>query len=227
MYNIPIFQDRESIDIKRLIFCAKKMLPDMVYNMSYLEGNPFTYPEVQTLLDGVTVGGHKLSDQDQILRIKESWDYIFELSINGSYSLNEELFNSVHERVARNEALEVGRFRTGQVGIGGTEYQPPKAEELQKIFIIQLAELLRDYKDSSTSLGIALFLWGARNQFYWDGNKRTSRLMANLVLISAGQGVLNIKSKDKLEFNKLMIDFYNTGDGKEVANFLYNCIDRW
>lgn len=62
------------IDIKKLIFIAKKTLPDVVFNMGSLEGNPFTFPEVQTLLDGITVGGHRVSDEQQIYDLKSSWN---------------------------------------------------------------------------------------------------------------------------------------------------------
>lgn len=227
MYNIPIFKDRESIDTKKLVAVARKLLPDVVFNMASLEGNPFTYPEVQTLLDGVTVGGHRLSDHEQIMRIKDSWECIFDLVMKGDWSIDEDLFFLIHEKVATGEALEVGKFRTGQVHIGGTDYMPPAPEELLKLFVIQSVELQKQYKENKTALAIALFLWGARQQFFWDGNKRTARLVANLILISSGQGILNIKNKDRLEFNSLMIEFYNTGDGKKVAEFLYNkCIDR-
>lgn len=37
-----------------------------------LEGNPFTFPEVQTLLDGITVGGRKLSDLQQVINQRDS-----------------------------------------------------------------------------------------------------------------------------------------------------------
>jgi hypothetical protein len=46
------------------------MLPEYVWDAGVLEGNPFTFPEVKTLLEGVTVGGRKLSDQEQILTIR-------------------------------------------------------------------------------------------------------------------------------------------------------------
>ncbi|MGD0558424.1 MAG: hypothetical protein ABSA93_26045 [Streptosporangiaceae bacterium] len=36
-----------------------RMLPEYVWDAAVLEGNPFTYPEVQTLLEGVTVGGRR------------------------------------------------------------------------------------------------------------------------------------------------------------------------
>lgn len=35
-----------------------------VWEAGQLERNPFSYTEVLTLLGGVTVGGHKLSDED-------------------------------------------------------------------------------------------------------------------------------------------------------------------
>jgi len=50
-----------SLEIKRLILLVRKFSSDVVFNMAKLEGNPFTYPEVQTLLEGVTIVGHKVN----------------------------------------------------------------------------------------------------------------------------------------------------------------------
>ena len=47
-------------------------LPEYVRDAAVLEGNPFTYPEVQTLLDGITVGGRKTSDEQQVLNLAEA-----------------------------------------------------------------------------------------------------------------------------------------------------------
>lgn len=58
--------------IERVRFRFHKMLPEFVWDAAALEGNPFTFPEVKTLLDGVTVGGRKVSDQEQILNLAES-----------------------------------------------------------------------------------------------------------------------------------------------------------
>ena len=52
--------------IERATFRFHKMLPEFVWDASVLEGNPFTFQEVKTLMDGVTVGGRKLSDQDAV-----------------------------------------------------------------------------------------------------------------------------------------------------------------
>ena len=212
-------------EVKTLIYLAKKNLPDTIYNMANLEGNTYTYPEVQTLLDGITIGGHKVSEEQQIYDLKKSWEYLFAI-IKHPIELNQDLFNCFNDIIAKNEALVSGKFRTGQVRIGGTEYIPPKAEDLQLIFSNELENIINRC-NSKTELSLELFLFGALNQFYFDGNKRTGRMVANSILLSEGQGILNIKAKDKLEFNTLMIEFYDTLEADNICAFLYNkCIER-
>lgn len=215
-----------SIDIKKLIFVVNKLLPDFVFNMGSLEGNPFTFPEVKTLLDGITVGGHRVSDEQQIYDLKESFEYLFKLVNKDEFKLSIEIFNNINNKVAINEALFSGKFRDSQVRIGGTDYILPKAEELDKIFEKELPQIINRCS-SNTELAFEIFLFVALNQFYYDGNKRTGRLLANGVLLSKGQGVLNIKAKDKLEFNTLMVDFYNSKNANNICDFLYNkCLER-
>lgn len=216
-----------ALQVKQLIILVKKLLPDVVFNMASLENNPFTYPEIQTLLDGITIGGHKLSDEQQVLRIRDGWNLLFEKIKNEDIELNSDIFNEINAVVAKDEALICGSFRTGQVRIGGTDFMPPRAEDLESIFNKELPIIIGRCK-SSIELGLELFLWGALNQFYYDGNKRTSRLIANLVLISSGQGIFNVKVKDRLEFNTLMIDFYNTQNADTIMEFFYNkCLETY
>lgn len=215
------------LETKKLIILIKKLLPDVVFNMASLEGNPFTYPEVQTLLDGITIGGHKVSDEQQIYRIRNGWDYLFDILKQKSITIDINMFNNFNDIVAKDEALISGTFRTGQVRIAGTEFMPPKAEELADIFASELPKLIKRCK-SKTELAFEIFLWGALNQFYYDGNKRTSRLVSNLVLMSNGQGIFNIKAKDKLQFNTLMVEFYNTREANNVFEFLHDyCLERY
>lgn len=212
-------------EVKTLIYLAKKNLPDTIYNMANLEGNTYTYPEIQTLLDGITIGGHKVSEEQQIYDLKKSWEYLFSI-IQSPMELNKDLFNRFNDIIAKNEALISGKFRTGQVRIGGTEYMPPKADDLSIIFSTELEHIITRC-NSKTELSLELFLFGALSQFYFDGNKRTGRMVANSILLSEGQGILNIKAKDKLEFNTLMVEFYDTLEADNICGFLYNkCIER-
>lgn len=221
------FQDIvPQLEINKLIALIKRLLPDVVFNMSSLEGNPFTYPEVQTLLEGITIGGHRLSDEQQVLRIKEGWNLLFKKVKEENITISKELFNEFNGIIAKDEALICGQFRTGQVRIGGTDFMPPKYDELEDIFNTELPQII-DRCKTKTDLAFEIFLWGALNQFYYDGNKRTSRLVCNYVLLSNGQGVLNVKAKDKLEFNTLMLEFYNTRKADNIVEFFYKkCFER-
>ena len=58
---------------------AKRQLAELVWDAVNLEGIHFTLPEIQTLLDGVTVGGHRLADQQIALNQAEAWRAIFDL----------------------------------------------------------------------------------------------------------------------------------------------------
>jgi Fic family protein len=47
----------------------------------------------------------------------------------------------------------------------------------------------------------------ARNQFFYDVNKRMGRFMMNGLLLHAGYPAINIQAKRKLEFNEKMLLF--------------------
>ena len=201
-------------------YLAKKDKIDFVYNTSALEGNAMTYPEVQTLLEGVTVGGHKLSDEQQILNQNKSVEYLFKLIEEKSFKLDIDNFTALHSFVAKEEALKWGVFRESSVNIGGTDYQVPHADTLEALF----AEGMKEIEKINHPIiqAITMFLFGAKCQFFYDGNKRTSRLMMNAILIEVGYPILNIKAKNRLEFNSMMIGFYDGDDIAPSIEYLMN-----
>jgi len=214
--NLNIF-----VPNKKLSFnLAKKDKIDFIYNTSALEGNAMTFPEVQTLLEGITVGGHKLSDEQQILNQNRSVNLLFELIEKSEFHIDKSTFLKLHNKVAQEEAIVLGEFRTSGVNIGGTDYIPPKADELNTVFEDGVKEIKKI--NHPIIRAITYFLFGAKSQFFFDGNKRTSRLMMNGILLDNGYPILNIKVKDKLEFNKVMIEFYDTDDIKKVIEYLAN-----
>lgn len=56
---------------------AKRQLAEFVCDAVNLEGINSPLPEIQTLLDGITVGGHKLSDQQIALNQADTWRTLF------------------------------------------------------------------------------------------------------------------------------------------------------
>lgn len=214
--NLNIFVPNKNLSFS----LAKKDKIDFIYNTSALEGNAMTFPEVQTLLEGITVGGHKLSDEQQILSQNRSVNLLFELIEKSEFRIDKPTLLKLHGKVAEEEAIAWGEFRTSGVNIGGTDYLPPKADELSGIFEDGVKEINKIVNPIIRA--ITYFLFGAKSQFLFDGNKRTARLMMNGILLDNGYPILNIKAKDKLEFNKVMIEFYDNDDIKKAIEYLVN-----
>lgn len=203
------------------LFRVKKLLPEFVWDTTVLEDNPFSFPEVKTLLDGITVGGHKLSDEQQVLNQAESWRYLLELIKTEQFLWSKKLYGELNNIVARDESLEWGVFRTGKVSIAGTQYIPPAATQLDEIFQAGLSFLITIPNVFERSL--LFFLFGALQQFFYDGNKRAARLMMNGELLRHGIDAISIPGSRKQEFNEKMLRFYETKNGTEMLQFLLTC----
>ena len=201
------------------LYIARRLHPEFVFNMAQLEGNPYTLPEVQTTLSGITVGGHKISDQTQVLNIAAGWSEIIRQVATNKFILSKENFIHINTLIAKDEALSVGAFRDGQVGISGSDYRPPRAgEELEKAFQL----LLQHYQQATdiTLQAFCGFLDAARAQFFYDGNKRTGQLTMNGVLLSAGYAPTVIFADTQLKYNQKMLSFYQSGNKEEMVAFL-------
>lgn len=203
---------------------AKRDVPALVYDAVNLEGVAMTLPEVQTILDGITVGGHRISDQNMAMNQAKTWERIFELVSSGEFSFNKETALLLHNIAGEEEALEWGKFRSGYVSITGTDYEPPAPHELNDKWdeVQSLVESCEDIYDRA----IAAFLQMARAQFFWDVNKRTGRFMMNGILLSCGFPIINVPAKRQQEFNTLMLDFYSSNDMEPMNKFLRSCINE-
>jgi len=119
--------------------------------------------------------------------------------------------------------LEYGAFRSGGVTIAGTDYIPPPAKLLPKLFdkmVVDASKILDIYDQA-----IHFFLTMARTQFFYDVNKRMGRFVMNVFLLNNGYPAINLPAKKQLEFNQLMLIFYKTGNQSLMNNFLRSCLD--
>ena len=87
-------------DPSRTLFRAKKLFPELVYDTAALEDSPYTFPEVQALLEGITVGGHRLTDQKLVLNQAESWKALIRLVERGEFREDKATFLALHRLVA-------------------------------------------------------------------------------------------------------------------------------
>lgn len=59
-----------------------------------------------------------------------------------------------------------------------------------------------------------------------DVNKRMGRFMMNGILLSAGCPPINVPFKRQLEFNQLMLEFYETNNTAPMNAFLQSCLSH-
>ena len=209
------FPDKFHLTPEQSVFLAKKKWDENVYCGMKMENRAVTFPQTRTILNGVNVPNVQLDDIQAILNMRDVWKFLFAAV---SEPVTIAYFCKLNELIARNEALEWGRLRTGSVGISGTDYVPPvpKYEAVK----CELEQII-DADASATEKALEVFAWGMRGQFFWDGNKRTSMTLANKILIAAGAGILTITDKHMERFNELLLDYYNTGACEELRTFLY------
>ena len=221
--RIPLIRFRPSAIPDRARACSRvrEALDRIVYDTAALEGNPLTFKEVKALLNGASAAKHRASDRKQVLNQAASWAELLRQVEADSFHCMSENFKALHALVAREEALLWGKFRDGPVTISGTERRPPPHEELEQRFEDGMARIMGI--EETHAKAMAVFLLAARSQFFFDGNKRTGRLMLNGILLSAGHAAISIPFPRQREFDEAMLRFYETGDGEEMILFLASC----
>ena len=213
---MSMFEDKFHLSPEQSLFLAKKKWDENVYCGMKMENRAVTFPQTQTILNGVNVPNVQLDDIQAILNMRDAWKFLLG-TVNEEVTF--EYWCKLNEYIARNEALEWGKLRTGSVGISGTDYEPPIPTKEKTVE--ELKSILSAPDVSSTDKALEAFTWGARGQFFWDGNKRTSLMLANKILISSGSGIMTITDKYMEQFNALLLNYYSTGKSGELKQFLY------
>lgn len=142
-----------TIGMNENVYCGMKM-----------ENRAVTFPQTQTILNGVNVPNVRLDDIQAILNMRDAWKFLLN-TVNEPITF--EYWCKLNGYIARNEALEWGKLRTGTVGISGTDYEPPVPDHEKTVY--ELESILTQSDVSSTDRALDAFTWGTRGQFFWSG----------------------------------------------------------
>ena len=197
------------------IFLAKKTFTELVFNTAYIEGCNVTFPQTQTIIDGAVVSGIAVDDIQTVLNLRDGWKYIIN-SVDQPLTLD--YVCKVNEYVSRNESLEWGVLRKGTVGVGDFMPTVPGREEV-------LREIDRiNQITNPVDRALEYFAYACRQQLFWDGNKRTSTMVASKILIENGEGILTIGKDHAEEFNRTLNDWYLKNEEEPLKDCLKKCI---
>ncbi|MEG1141251.1 MAG: Fic family protein [Clostridia bacterium] len=175
-----MYENKFNLNKQQSLFIAKKLLAENIYCGAKIEEINVTFLDIKNILNGVNVKNINISEIETILNLRDAYKYVLN---NFKTELNLEYICKVNDFVARNESLEWGKLRNGTVGISGVRYIPPILNELQ---VKTSIKNILDKNISITEKAIEYFLYGCRSQMFWDGNKRTSLIVANKIIISRG-----------------------------------------
>lgn len=191
---------------------AKKMLSQIIYNSAYVEGCNVTFPQTETILQGMQINNVKLDDIQTVINLRDAWNFVLH---HLDDVINLEYINKINDHISRNESLDWGVLRYGKVGISGTNYRPDIP--VKEVIVEKLATINQILDPVERAM--EYFCWATKAQLYWDGNKRTSTLVANAILIQNGAGLFTINEETAQEFNENLLILYNEENEKPLKNY--------
>ena len=197
---------------------ARKDLERFVIELSWksskIEGNTYTLLDTERLIkEAQEAPGHPKSEAVMILNHKRAFEYIW-TNQKTFRELTKRDIEEVHELLVQGLGVPVG-LREHPVGITGTVYIPPASK-------VEIASYLRDIINTVNDIdhpiekAMACLALLPYLQAFADGNKRTSRLVADAVLLAYDYPPLSYRSVDEQAYKGALILFYEQGS---LANF--------
>jgi Fic family protein len=197
---------------------ARKDLERFVIELSWksskIEGNTYTLLDTERLIqEAKEAEGHPHAEAIMILNHKKAFEYVWEHQ-RTFRKLSKMQIEEIHQLLVAGLQVPLG-VREHPVGITGTVYVPPASQiEIASYFqkvIDAINEITEPIEKAMACLVLIPYL-----QAFADGNKRTSRLIANAVLLSYGYPPLSYRSIDEQAYKGALILFYEQGS---LANF--------
>lgn len=229
-----VFWDREALKLNipfqknadEALRVFDKNLPMIAcHAVSTLEHIPLTYAQAVTISNGYSVSDLSIRDLNRVDNYFSGMRALTEMIRVGQFGLNKYTACVLHGLTGKGEAKNYGQFRNGSVGLYQVMYSPPEALHLPEIAERGFSYLSNEITDPKER-AIGVFLFMARNQFFFDVNKRTASLMMNGVLLSHGYAPLTFLTKSSQHFDKVLTDFYESGDANPMMRYFENQISQ-
>ena len=115
-------KDKFSLTKEQNIFVAKRNIVDYIYKSARLEGIHVTFPETQSIFDGIGVNGVKVEDIIKINNQKRAWQFMLDtLDRLTDFDYLCRLNTIIG---SEGSIYGAGKIRAYDVKISGTNWQP-------------------------------------------------------------------------------------------------------
>lgn len=189
-----------------------RLLIDLAWNSSRLEGNTYSLLDTRRLLDfGEVADGHNLREAQMILNHKDAIEFLVESA--NEIGFNRHTILNLHGLLANNllaDPSAAGRLRHIIVGIERSAFHPLEIPGLIEEYFDKLlakASLVEDPFEQAFFVMVQLpYL-----QPFDDVNKRVSRLAANIPLIRANFAPLSFTDVPGELYTQAILGVYELG----------------
>ena len=190
-----------------------RLLIDLSWNSSRLEGNTYSLLETKRLIElGEAAAGKDASEAQMILNHKAAIEYVVESADEDRITSN--AICSIHALLSENllgDPAASGRLRTLIVGIAGSTYLPLENPQVLRecfdLFVEKLNSIADPFEQSIFSIVHLSYL-----QAFEDVNKRTARLVANIPLIKANLKPLSFMDVEQAAYVSALLGVYEKTD---------------
>lgn len=184
----------------------ERLTIELAWKSSKIEGNTYSLLDTERLLkDNVSADGKTKEETQMIINHKTALDYIIGYQ-KGYKTLTVNKIEDLHHLLTQGLGVSYGIRRT-LVGIVGTDYKPLDNAFQIKEALEQLVKLVNNTQNPLEKALITILMISYIQPFE-DGNKRTSRILGNALLLANDYCPLSYRSVDEVEYKKAMILFY-------------------
>jgi len=188
----------------------ERFIVEFAWKSSKIEGNTYSLLETEILIKQMKEAvGHTKYEAQMILNHKSAIDYILQ-NPNKFEEVTISKILNLHSILTKDLEVSSG-IRKNKVVITGTEYMPLNNSEEIKVVLQKIVNMTNKI-DFPLTKALLTALMIAYLQPFVDGNKRTSRTLANAILIAYDLYPLSYRDVDIIEYIKAMILFYETNN---------------
>ena len=189
----------------------ERFIIELSWKSSKIEGNTYSLLDTERLIrDGIEASGKTKEEAMMIINHKHAFQFVLEHKDKFSQYVTLAIIEELHHILVA--GLEIGSgLRSVPVGITGTSYRPLDNKFQIREAMEALLNLINSRKQPyEKSLIVQAFI--PYIQPFEDGNKRTSRLLANALLVAQDCAPLSYRSVDENNYKEAILVFYELGN---------------
>ena len=193
-----------------------------IYHSNAIEGNQLDQGETRLVVEqGLTITGKSLRDQAEARSLAQALSYLEDLAQIDRPVVQADI-RQIHRLILTGvDDREAGNYRSVEVKISGSEYAPPRPEEILRQ-MTDFSDWLRvstETVDDRNAIPIACaaHAWFVQIHPFTDGNGRTARILMNLLLMRNSYPIAIISKEERTRY----YDALEESQGANLSPFIH------